>query len=274
MKTMKFLVCMTFAGMLCSCGSDKEVFESWKGWVAMNTCSYNLKEEFKKEYANKGDLSSLFYENETSVVYFDISGSGDSWKTSDLSVLGSNIYSEFELKIYDEYFQLIKNNDYKSDDDIVMSALNRSVDNVGVTNYRVDFMHTPWLISDENGVLYWGVEDNLPDSLQEFYHTYYPILVQYNVDWLFRNENNLKTLANDLLCLCGSYSDFYDFVMDSVSVLDSEWIENRAGSDVYDVIYQIDAGDSTKYALCQILVNDENSEIQLINSSDSLMDLY
>ena len=84
----KFLVCTVCATMLCSCGSDKEVFESWKGWVAMNTCSYDLQEEFKKEYVNKGDLSSLFYENETSVVY--TSGyERVSWTTDDLSVLGS-----------------------------------------------------------------------------------------------------------------------------------------------------------------------------------------
>ena len=273
MKTMKFLVCMTFAGMLCSCGSDKEVFESWKGWVAMNTCSYSLLEEFKKEYANKGDLSSLFYENETSVIYVGWRGQ-DSWEASDLSVLGSNIYLILGGKIDYEYIQLIQNADYKSDNDIIMSAINSSVDYAVDPNSRYDFSSKMGLISDENGVLYWGVEDNLPDFLQKKYNRYYPILVQYNVDWLFRNENNLKTLANDLLGLCGSYSDFYDFVMDSVSVLDSEWIENRAGSDVYGVIYQIDAGDSTEYALCQILVNDENSEIQLINSSDSLMDLY
>ena len=272
MKTMKkFLACMTFAGMLCGCGSDKEVFESWKGWVAMTTCSYNLQEEFKKEYANKGDLSSLFYENETSVVY--TSGyERVSWTTDDLSVLGSNIYMILGGKIDYRYTQLIQNSDYMSDNDIVMSEIKSSID------YAVDpeshsyrhFGSKMGLISDENDVLYWGVEDKLPESL----HKYYPTLVEYNVDWLFRNENNLKTLANDLLGLCGSYSDFYDFVMDSVSVLDSEWIENRAGSDVYDVIYQIDAGDLTEYALCQILVNDESSEIQLINSSDSLMDLY
>ena len=86
----KFLVCLVCATMLCGCGSDKEVFESWKGWVAMKTCSYSLLEEFKKEYANKGDLSSLFYENETSVVY--TSGyERVSWTTDDLSVLGSNM---------------------------------------------------------------------------------------------------------------------------------------------------------------------------------------
>lgn len=262
---------MTFAGILCSCSSDKKVFESWKGWVAMNTCSYSLQEEFKKEYGNKGDLSSLFYENETSVVY--TSGyERVSWTTDDLSVLGSNIYMILGGKIDYRYTQLIQSSDYMSDNDIVMSEIKSSID------YAVDpdshsyrhFGSKMGLISDENGVLYWGVEDKLPES----YHKHYPTLVEYNVDWLFRNENNLKTLANDLLGLCGSYSDFYDFVMDSVSVLDSEWVENRAGSDVYDVIYQIDAGDSTKYALCQILINDENSEIQLINSSKSLMDLY
>ena len=78
-----FLVCLVCATMLCSCGSDKEVFESWKGWVAMNTCSYSLKDEFKKEYANKGDLSSLFYENETTVRW-----GRDRWETDDLSDMG------------------------------------------------------------------------------------------------------------------------------------------------------------------------------------------
>ena len=91
----KFLVCLVCATMLCSCGSDKEVFESWKGWVAMKTCSYDLSKEFKKEYGNKGDLSSLFYENETTVRQFQ-----DVWKTDDLSRLGTDIYNYFTEPFY------------------------------------------------------------------------------------------------------------------------------------------------------------------------------
>ena len=260
MKTMKkFLACMTFAGMLCSCGSDKEVFESWKGWVAMKTCSYSLREEFKNEYANKGDLSSLFYEQgEVEMSY--LNGSPSKF-TSDLNDLAGSLYKVLQYDVYDKYVENLKDDVYEPDNDIIMNIIQgyKSISSYPY-RYRLDqrksddayFYKGPmWAPTKFDG---WGI--------------------YYNVDWLFRNENNLKTLANDLLGLCGSYSDFYDFVMDSVSVLDSEWIENRAGSDVYDVIYQIDAGDLTKYALCQILVNDENSEIQLINSSDSLMDLY
>ena len=252
-----FLVCLVCATMLCSCGSDKEVFESWKGWVAMKTCSYSLLEEFKKEYANKGDLSSLFYEQgEVEMSY--LNGSPSKF-TSDLNDLAGSLYKVLESDVYDKYQENIKDGIYEDDNNLVMNII-QGYKSISSYPYRLDqrksddayFYQGPmWAPTEFDG---WDI--------------------YYNVDWLFRNENNLKTLANDLLCLCGSYSDFYDFVMNSVSVLDSEWIENRAGSDVYDVIYQIDAGDSTKYALCQILVNDENSEIQLINSSDSLMDLY
>ena len=251
----KFLVCMVCATMLCSCGSDKEVFESWKGWVAMKTCSYNLQEEFKKEYANKGDLSSLFYENETTVRQFQ-----DVWKTDDLSRLGTDMYNYFTDPfsfgcVYDYYWKLLTSDEsVQSDDEIVRTVVKNAIED----DYSFKFSH----FSDDGCLCF---ESTAPDKLGDCY---------YNVEWLFNSENNVNTFIDDLLCLCGSYSDFYDFVMDSVSVLDSEWIENRAGSDVYDVIYQIDAGDSTKYALCQILVNEENSEIQLINSSDSLMDLY
>ena len=253
----KFLVCLVCATMLCGCGSDKEVFESWKGWVAMKTCSYSLLEEFKKEYANKGDLSSLFYEQgEVEMSY--LNGSPSKF-TSDLNDLAGSLYKVLESDVYDKYQENIKDGIYEDDNNLVMNII-QGYKSISSYPYRLDqrksddayFYQGPmWAPTEFDG---WDI--------------------YYNVDWLFRNENNLKTLANDLLCLCGSYSDFYDFVMNSVSVLDSEWIENRAGSDVYDVIYQIDAGDSTKYALCQILVNDENSEIQLINSSDSLMDLY
>ena len=248
---------MVCATMLCGCGSDKEVFESWKGWVAMKTCSYSLLEEFKKEYANKGDLSSLFYEQgEVEMSY--LNGSPSKF-TSDLNDLAGSLYKVLESDVYDKYQENIKDGIYEDDNNLVMNII-QGYKSISSYPYRLDqrksddayFYQGPmWAPTEFDG---WDI--------------------YYNVDWLFRNENNLKTLANDLLCLCGSYSDFYDFVMNSVSVLDSEWIENRAGSDVYDVIYQIDAGDSTKYALCQILVNDENSEIQLINSSDSLMDLY
>ena len=253
----KFLVCLVCATMLCSCGSDKEVFESWKGWVAMNTCSYRLQEEFKKEYANKGDLSSLFYEQEDVEMSY-LNGSPSKF-TSDLNDLAGSLYKVLQSDVYDKYQENLKDGVYEADNDIIMNII-QGYKSMSSFPRRLDqrksddayFYQGPmWAPTKFDG---WDI--------------------YYNVDWLFRNENNLKTLANDLLCLCGSYSDFYDFVMDSVSVLDSEWIENRAGSDVYDVIYQIDAGDSTKYALCQILVNDENSEIQLINSSDSLMDLY
>ena len=269
----KFLVCLVCATILCSCGSDKEVFESWKGWVAMNTCSYDLQEEFKKEYANKGDLSSLFYENETSVVWIKSMAFTENekiqWTTDDLSHLGSVIYEILQGHVDFKYTNLVENSEISPDDTIVMDVIKNFINN------RSDYMYDSYtLTEDEDGTFYVGIKEYLPDSIMEKYNYDLKGYVRYNVDWLFRNENNLKTLANDLLGLCGSYSDFYDFVMDSVSVLDSEWIENRAGSDVYDVIYQIDAGDLTKYALCQILVNDENSEIQLINSSDSLMDLY
>lgn len=253
----KFLVCLVCATMLCGCGSDKEVFESWKGWVAMKTCSYSLLEEFKKEYANKGDLSSLFYEQgEVEMSY--LNGSPSKF-TSDLNDLAGSLYKVLESDVYDKYQENIKDGIYEDDNNLVMNII-QGYKSISSYPYRLDqrksddayFYQGPmWAPTEFDG---WDI--------------------YYNVDWLFRNENNLKTLANDLLCLCGSYSDFYDFVMNSVSVLDSEWIENRAGSDVYDVIYQIDAGDSTEYALCQILVNDENSEIQLINSSNSLMDLY
>ena len=248
---------MVCATMLCSCGSDKEVFESWKGWVAMKTCSYSLLEEFKKEYANKGDLSSLFYEQgEVEMSY--LNGSPSKF-TSDLNDLAGSLYKVLESDVYDKYQENIKDGIYEDDNDLIMNII-QGYKSISSYPYRLDqrksddayFYQGPmWAPTEFDG---WDI--------------------YYNVDWLFRNENNLNTLANDLLCLCGSYSDFYDFVMNSVSVLDSEWIENRAGSDVYDVIYQIDAGDSTEYALCQILVNDENSEIQLINSSKSLMDLY
>lgn len=253
----KFLVCMVCATMLCSCGSDKEVFESWKGWVAMNTCPDDLRETFKKEYANKGDLSSLFYEQGEVEMSF-LNGSPSKF-TSDLDNLAASLYKVLESDVYDKYQKNVKDGIYEDDNDLIMNII-QGYKSISSYPYRLDkrksddayFYRGPlWAPAEFDG---WRI--------------------YYNVDWLFRNENNLKTLANDLLCLCGSYSDFYDFVMNSVSVLDSEWIENRAGSDVYDVIYQIDAGDSTEYALCQILVNDENSEIQLINSSDSLMDLY
>ena len=253
----KFLVCIVCATILCSCGSDKEVFESWKGWVAMNTCSYSLREEFKNEYANKGDLSSLFYEQgEVEMSY--LNGSPSKF-TSDLNDLAGSLYKVLESDVYDKYQENIKDGIYEDDNDLIMNII-QGYKSISSYPYRLDqrksddayFYQGPmWAPTKFDG---WNI--------------------YYNVDWLFRNENNLKTLANDLLCLCGSYSDFYDFVMSSVTVLDSEWIENRAGSDVYDVIYQIDTGDSTEYALCQILVNDENSEIQLINSSDSLMGLY
>lgn len=264
---------MTFAGMLCSCGSDKEVFESWKGWVAMKTCSYSLLEEFKKEYANKGDLSSLFYENETAVVWNNMWAFSRNekvqWITDDLSHLESVIYEIFQNRVYFKYEELVENSEISPDDTIVPDVIKNFI------NKRSDYMYDSYILTEDvDGTFYIGIKEFLPNSIAEKYDYDLECYVRYNVDWLFKNENNIKTLANDLLCLCGSYSDFYDFVMDSVSVLDSEWIENRAGSDVYDVIYQIDAGDSTKYALCQILVNEENSEIQLINSSKSLMDLY
>ena len=263
---------MTFAGILYSCNSDKEVFESWKGWVAMNTCSSSLQEEFKKEYANKGDLSSLFYENETTVTWRSYLATKDiveQWTTDDLSHLASVIYEILQGHVNFKYTKLIENSEISPDDTIVMDVIKNFINN------RSDYINDSYtLTEDVDGTFYVGIKESLPDSIAEKYDYDLTCYVRYNVDWLFKNENNLKTLANDLLGLCGSYSDFYDFVINSVSVLDSEWIENRAGSDVYDVIYQIDAGDSTKYALCQILVNEENSEIQLINSSKSLMDLY
>jgi len=259
----KFLVCMVCATMLCGCGSDKEVFESWKGWVAMNTCSYSLQEEFKKEYANKGDLSSLFYEQEEVEMSY-LNGSPSKF-TSDLNDLAGSLYKVLESDVYDKYQENVKDGIYEDDNDLIMNII-QGYKSISSYPYRLDQRKS------DDAYFYMGPQWAPTKFYEEKSQMRFNIY--YNVDWLFRNENNLKTLANDLLCLCGSYSDFYNFVMNSVSVLDSEWIENRAGSDVYDVIYQIDAGDSTKYALCQILVNDERSEIQLINSSDSLMDLY
>ncbi|OUO34834.1 hypothetical protein B5F83_10395 [Muribaculum sp. An289] len=265
MKTIKkLLICMTFAGIFYSCGSNDEVFESWKGWVAMNTCSYNLQEEFKKEYANKGDISSLFYEHgEVEMSY--LNGSPSKF-TSDLNDLAESIYKVLSSAVNDKYENNIKNGIYKADNDIIMDVIQEFILGHEYTIYSLVQRKS------DNAYFYMGP----PGAPTKFYEEKGKnwIDIYYNVDWLFRNENNLKTLADDLLGLCGRYSDFYDFVMGSVSVLDSEWIESRAGSDVYNVIYQIDTKDSTKYALCQILVNEENSEIQLINTSDSLMNLY
>lgn len=248
----KFLVYVVSATMLCSCSPDQAVFESCKGWVAMKTCSYDLLEEFKKEYDCKGDLSSLFYEQgEVEMSY--LNGSPSKF-TSNLNDLAGSLYKALEDVVYYKYQENVEDGIYEDDNDIIMNI---------IQEYKSESLDQ----RESDDAYFYKGPFWAPTKFdgRDIY---------YNVDWLFRNESKLKTLSNDLLGICGKYNDFYDFVMNSVSVLDSEWIENIAGSDVYDVIYQIDAGDSTEYALCKILVNEENIEIQLINSSDTLMDLY
>ncbi len=131
----KFLVCMVCATMLCGCGSDKEVFESWKGWVAMNTCSYSLQEEFKKEYANKGDLSSLFYEQEEVEMSY-LNGSPSKF-TSDLNDLGGSLYKVLESDVYDKYQENVKDGIYEDDNDLIMNII-QGYKSISSYPYRLD----------------------------------------------------------------------------------------------------------------------------------------
>lgn len=254
----KFLICAACIVMLCSCSSKKQEAEYWKGWVAMKTYGYWLQEDYKERQEDRAKLAPLFSVNETTVNYYDFYGT-ETWIERDLTNLGSSIYDDMVHNIISSYSSYVEDRqEFVFSDDIIADAVNKYLAN------RKE--------SDENGKMYYELYQELPDFVKEKYKGN-SAGVYYCIDWLLNDENNLNTLTKNVSELCGDYKDFYKYVMKSVSVIDIEKAGKQSGAKMYDVTYKISYGNSSGYALCRILINKGDSEIELVDHSKNLLDL-
>ena len=203
------------------------------------------------------EFSPLFSENETTVVldgYWGIS-----WLEKDLTNLASKMYEDMIDEVISSYSSYVE--------DRMKSVSTKEIIAEAIDNCLTD--HTK---SSSGGEKYYNVYQDLPDEAGEKYKGRKGI-VSYSIDWLVNDENNLNKLNTNLIGFCGNYKDFYEFVMKSISVIDIEKAGKRSGAKMYDVTYKISYGNSSGYALCRILINKKDSEIELVNKSENLLDL-
>lgn len=255
----KFLICMAFIAMLCSCSSKKKEAEYWKGWVAMNTYGYSLQKDYKEQHNYHMEFYPLFSENETTAVYNDYWGENISWHEKDLTNLASEMYGDMIDEVISSYSSYVEDR-------------KESVSTDGIIAEAIDNCLTDHAKSSSSGVKYYNVYQRLPDEAGEK-NKGYNGTVSYSIDWLVNNEDNLNKLNANLIGFCGNYKDFYKYVMKSVSVVDIEKAGKRSGAKMYDVTYKISYGNSSGYALCRILINKKDSEIELVDKSKNLLDL-
>lgn len=253
----KFLIGAICIVVLCSCSSKKNEAEYWKGWVAMNAYGYSLQKDYKEQYNYHMEFSPLFSENETTVVldgYWGIS-----WLEKDLTNLASKMYEDMIDEVISSYSSYVEDR-------------MKSVSTKGIIAEAIDNCLTDHTKSSSGGEKYYNVYQDLPNEAGEKYKGRKGI-VSYSIDWLVNDENNLNKLNTNLIGFCGNYKDFYEFVMKSVSVIDIEKAGKRSGAKIYDVTYKISYGNSSGYALCRILINKKDSEIELVDKSENLLDL-
>lgn len=267
----KMIIIMTAAALLmaCSGSGNDELFDSWKAWVAVN--SAYLFDDYQNDWKERhgGDPSSLFYENETVVMNIRRRYSGvDTIKcyTSNLAPIGTAIYSGLKNYLISEYKQCVNDFDYKEDNEIISDVIDRFKE-----NYK----------PDEKGVynIWFTINGfEMTDEEKETLDLIFPNDAQnliYNMDWLFKSESAMSTLKQDLIGMCGTFSDFYEFITNAVTVVESGVELNRGKYNVYNVIYHIATDSVSKYALCRILEKEDGySELELVKSSDNLLDLY
>lgn len=246
----KFLICLTCIVVLCSCSSKKKQAEYWKGWVAMVSYESQLQSEWKKRCEDDVKFIPLFSEYETEVHYAHFGRIIDTWHESDLTELGSAMYANIQSDVIKTYCSAVKNRQKNTFDDI-KAVINKCF------NDR--------LIS-EDGRFYYGCNAVPPGST-------YIEWSEYNVDWLVKDQKNMDILVKNISEICGNYKDFYKYVMKAVSVIDIEKAGKQSGAKMYDVTYKISYGDSSGYALCRILINKKDSEIELVDHSKNLLDL-
>ena len=245
---------MAFIAMLCSCSSKKKEAEYWKGWVAMNTYGYSLQKDYKEQYNYHMEFSPLFSENETTVVldgYWGIS-----WLEKDLTNLASKMYEDMIDEVISSYSSYVE-------------GRKESVSTDGIIAEAIDNCLAGHTKSSSDGEKYYNVNQELPTGKYKGYEG----TVSYSIDWLVNDEDNLKKLNTNLIGFCGNYKDFYKYVMKSVSVVDIEKAGKRSGAKMYDVTYKISYGNSSGYALCRILINKKDSEIELVDKSENLLNL-
>lgn len=254
----KILIGAICIAVLCSCSSKKKEAEYWKGWVAMNAYGYRLQEDYKERQEDQAELAQLFSANETAVNYYDFYGT-ETWIEKDLTNLGSSIYDGMVDNIISSYSSSVGDRRESVFSDVIIAD--------AVNKYLANHKE-----SDEHGKMYYELYQELPDFVKEKYKGN-SAGVYYCIDWLLNDENNLKTLQKNVGKLCGDYKDFYEFVMKSVSVIDIEKAGKRSGAKMYDVTYKISYGNSSGYALCRILINKKDSEIELVDKSENLLDL-
>lgn len=249
---------MAFIAMLCSCSSKKKEAEYWKGWVAMNTYGYSLQKDYKELHNYHMEFYPLFSENETTAVY-DY-WENISWLEKDLTNLASKMYGDMIDEIISSYSSYVEDR-------------KKSVSTDGIIAEAIDNCLTDHTESSSDGEnITYNVYQELPDEAGEKYKGYKGT-VSYSIDWLVNDEDNLNKLNTNLIGFCGNYKDFYKYVMKSVSVVDIEKAGKRSGMKMYDVTYKISYGNSSGYALCRILINKKNSEIELVDHSQNLLDL-
>lgn len=252
----KFLIFMAFIAMLCSCSSKKKEAEYWKGWVAMNTYGYSLQKDYKEQHNYHMEFSPLFSENETTAV--DDYWANISWLEKDLTNLASKMYGDMIDEIISSYSSYVEDR-------------KKSVSTDGIIAEAIDNCLTDHTGSSSDGEKYYNVYQELPDEAGKYKGRMGT--VSYSIDWLVNDEDNLNKLHTNLIGFCGNYKDFYKYVMKSVSVVDIEKAGKRSGAKMYDVTYKISYGNSSGYALCRILINKKDSEIELVDKSKNLLDL-
>ena len=246
----KFLICVTCIVVLCSCSSKKKQAEYWKGWVAMVSYERQLQSEWMKRCEDDAKFIPLFSEYETEVRYSH-TGIIDTWHESDLTELGSSMYANIQSDVIKTYCAAVKNRQKNTFDDI-KAVINKCVNN---------------RVISEDGRFYYERYAVLPGGYNK------EVLSEYNVDWLVKDQKNMDILVKNVSEICGDYKDFYKYIMKSVSVIDIKKAGKQSGAKLYDVTYKISYANTSGYALCRILINKKDSEIELVDHSKNLLDL-
>lgn len=259
------IIIMTVAALLSACNRNDELFDSWKAWVAVNSGVTGLIEaDYESDWYSRmvGDPSSLFYETETIVISMN-NGVPNKYLTSNLWPAGTRIYKTLVDGVRNEYVKCI-NDGAKTDDGQIISNV-------------IDRFITSDIHMSSDGVYYFDLRISKNELDDEEIHELGmsnandTVSLRYAMDWLFKSDSEISTLVADINGMCGSFDDFCNFLNNSVTVVKSE--KDKDCPNVYNVIYHIATDNVSRYSLCRILEKERGSELELVRSSDSLLNL-
>lgn len=182
-----------------------------------------LASDYKSDYCSRmiGDLSSMFYENEATVINMN---NGMHFTTSNLSFVETRIFGA--LSEINEYVKCINDGRYLHYDiipDVIDQFIATYVHESSDGFYYLDFKISKEELYEEE-IEGLGIRD-CTDTVN----------LRYDMDWLFEYERSISTSEGDFHSMCGPFDDFCNFLNNSVTVVEAK--RDRNHRNIYNVIY-------------------------------------